>query len=642
MRPRHTIPAVRTGLHAALLVAATTSIGPMANGDIAWSSYIDEDTFAYIVQDMPDFDQVRNVLPNTGKCYCGPAATCDLLGYAATHGFPEVDPGIPLVSWHGPASYHQISVLMADIGNSTGTNPGPGVSCGVGQAALYDELVTRLGDQFTVRNCYRDFITGYAPDTAEIAFRGVQDQAVGLMLYGRWAGDFLGEAWVSDVRRGGHFEAVNRAVAGGGFRNLGLRNPVSNDQNTSQSTFATHWFDVTRRVMVADGSLMVVDQLNDMYTVKLDTDGDGRGDSTEKRMRIFEGYLNIAPKACYAWDDFTESVYRLTPGATEWSARSHASEPVSLPGRPDAIAFGPSDLTIASIVDGKVLKTRRGTIGKNAHQTIEVPDDRWTAAADLAFDTRRRLHVVGGDLLASFDWDRGEHLVSVQLPGEGTSIAVENGIVHVLVPELEMVVAVDHGPDGPVVVELPLPEDAVVEVDSSITMLPGGRLFLLTNGQVNPMQINDFGFMRLWVPVPRDGDWARISADDNGMLCMVDRGGRVEAYRFTANGFLRNEQHPMEGVQVGEGPFTIAASTSNLRPELEADAWIGSEDEFDDRAVEVDCPGDLDFDGKVDSADMGLLLGMWGERQSIADLDGSDLVDSADLGLLLGYFGDCP
>ena len=95
----------------------------------------------------------------------------------------------------------------------------------------------------------------------------------------------------------------------------------------------------------------------------------------------------------------------------------------------------------------------------------------------------------------------------------------------------------------------------------------------------------------------------------------------------------------MDLMQAGAG-FTVAASTSNWTPE--AQAWIGSEDEFDDRAVEIDCPGDLNFDGKVDSGDIGLLLGDWGANQSIADLDRNGVVDSADMGLLLGYFGDCP
>lgn len=48
-------------------------------------------------------------------------------------------------------------------------------------------------------------------------------------------------------------------------------------------------------------------------------------------------------------------------------------------------------------------------------------------------------------------------------------------------------------------------------------------------------------------------------------------------------------------------------------------------------------PADLDGDGTVTGADLGLLLGAWGDcSRCAADIDGSGSVDGADLGLLLG------
>lgn len=56
----------------------------------------------------------------------------------------------------------------------------------------------------------------------------------------------------------------------------------------------------------------------------------------------------------------------------------------------------------------------------------------------------------------------------------------------------------------------------------------------------------------------------------------------------------------------------------------------------------VPCPADLDGSGVVDGADLGLLLGSWGDPGPLpADLDGSGTVDGADLGLLLGAWGAC-
>jgi hypothetical protein len=46
-------------------------------------------------------------------------------------------------------------------------------------------------------------------------------------------------------------------------------------------------------------------------------------------------------------------------------------------------------------------------------------------------------------------------------------------------------------------------------------------------------------------------------------------------------------------------------------------------------------PGDLNGDGIVDGADLGILLGAWG-TSGPGDLNGDGVVDGADLGILLG------
>lgn len=55
------------------------------------------------------------------------------------------------------------------------------------------------------------------------------------------------------------------------------------------------------------------------------------------------------------------------------------------------------------------------------------------------------------------------------------------------------------------------------------------------------------------------------------------------------------------------------------------------------------CTGDLNDDGVVDTADLGILLGQFGTAGPGADLNGDGVVDTADLGILLGVFGaGCP
>ncbi|MFO0827373.1 MAG: FG-GAP-like repeat-containing protein [Phycisphaerales bacterium] len=54
------------------------------------------------------------------------------------------------------------------------------------------------------------------------------------------------------------------------------------------------------------------------------------------------------------------------------------------------------------------------------------------------------------------------------------------------------------------------------------------------------------------------------------------------------------------------------------------------------------CDADLNGDGVVNAADLGILLGAWGSSDPSADLTNDGAVDAADLGVLLGAWGDCP
>jgi len=54
------------------------------------------------------------------------------------------------------------------------------------------------------------------------------------------------------------------------------------------------------------------------------------------------------------------------------------------------------------------------------------------------------------------------------------------------------------------------------------------------------------------------------------------------------------------------------------------------------------CPGDINDDGVVNTVDLLMLLGDWGDPNSPADIDGDGDVDTADLLILLGAWGSCP
>ncbi|MGP1346548.1 MAG: hypothetical protein ACTS3F_07770 [Phycisphaerales bacterium] len=55
--------------------------------------------------------------------------------------------------------------------------------------------------------------------------------------------------------------------------------------------------------------------------------------------------------------------------------------------------------------------------------------------------------------------------------------------------------------------------------------------------------------------------------------------------------------------------------------------------------IAIDCPGDANSDGAIDSDDLGILLANFGTPGPEGDFDGNGTVDSDDLGVLLGAFG---
>ncbi|MFO0872365.1 MAG: M12 family metallo-peptidase [Phycisphaerales bacterium] len=65
-------------------------------------------------------------------------------------------------------------------------------------------------------------------------------------------------------------------------------------------------------------------------------------------------------------------------------------------------------------------------------------------------------------------------------------------------------------------------------------------------------------------------------------------------------------------------------------------------DGIGDACEPAPCPADLNANGIVDGADLGVLLGAWGTNNAAADLDHNGVVDGADLGLMLGAWGACP
>ena len=59
-------------------------------------------------------------------------------------------------------------------------------------------------------------------------------------------------------------------------------------------------------------------------------------------------------------------------------------------------------------------------------------------------------------------------------------------------------------------------------------------------------------------------------------------------------------------------------------------------------SIDTDCPGDINGDGIVNAADLGIVIGTWGTPDGQGDVNGDGIVNAADLGLVIGLWGNCP
>ena len=634
--PKSRSQAIARGLSSARSLAAgavafsALAVQPL-HGDI-YSSYTNDDLHGYIVQNMPDFDQVREGLPNLGRCYCGPAAISDLLGYVSTHGYPDIQPGVPEVSWADDETYDDLTTMLRIMGAGR-TNPGPmdeTGGCGTGLRDLRTILERRLGYRFDVyaRGWSRSDPDDNPPRITHLTSRLAADGAIGIMHGGRWDGEaaiFPPNLWLTDgleSRSGGHYQAVNRAFIGPDVRRVGLRNSAHGGSSTTQSVFTTEFHDMVETELDLDGRRVVVDAF---------------GGPDGGRLYVLESFITIAPKWFFSWGEFSGTVERVMPAETGWRPGIDVLT-TDFPGSIGEAAIAPSGRAMYGVVNGSLYRAKFGSGDGEPAELLSLPPG-FQVTGSIGFDAKGFLAMVCNDQLVKFDVKTGKVMSAVQLPGEGTALSLEHGPgLHdsVVIPEMNMLALIQAGPAGdPFVTEIQLPGGVQLNHDTRMAMLPSGMFFLLTDGRIDAFQLTPNGVQQVWTPIPRNGEWNDMAVDVNDVLCIVDQQGMIEAFENTEAGLVRRADHALDGEQTA-GRFLLNRSRSILPNDASDEA--GS---YGNPDIVVDCDGDLNFDGRVDTADLGLLLAEWGNRFSLADLNGNGEVESADLGLLLSLFGNC-
>ena len=78
-----------------------------------------------------------------------------------------------------------------------------------------------------------------------------------------------------------------------------------------------------------------------------------------------------------------------------------------------------------------------------------------------------------------------------------------------------------------------------------------------------------------------------------------------------------------------------------LKPVISLRAWTPGGNTIDARSyltINTALEGDINGDGEVNGADLGMMLSFWGSDDAASDLNGDGIVSGEDLGLLLAQW----
>jgi len=109
----------------------------------------------------------------------------------------------------------------------------------------------------------------------------------------------------------------------------------------------------------------------------------------------------------------------------------------------------------------------------------------------------------------------------------------------------------------------------------------------------------------------------------------------------------------VNGIAAGDRSGSSVSNAGDINGDGTADLIIGAPNaDQGDRSFagqtyivfgRLDCPGDLNLDGAIDTADLGALIAEFGTPGPNADINGDGAVDTADLGILIAAFDSpCP
>jgi hypothetical protein len=609
---------------AAAMLAAGVATGAQANW---FASYSGPTSYWAKFTKVPDFDQVRNGLPNNGNMYCVPTSAVNWMAYIAHHGYPTIMPGDHTQQyWHAQSTFNLSNFFLTLMGNYMQTDPFDGTWGGPAK----DGLDIWLDNRFVVIN--RWINSTETPDFDDIA--AYTRLKIPVMACVGWYSDNNNVL----TRNGGHCFSVVKVQRQGNTRLLTMHDPADEQSNIfTQSAVAQRTYQIEPRVKFVAGQWRVVDKVLNYGSGYLDT------------------YFAIFPLYGLSTSvDFTDLIvlkpFQLTIG------NDPIIDPVPAPGIITSVLpspFDPSSIVTTAPVPGGPPSTiwRFDPESREFDPLVEVAD-----AQRAVFDRFGRLYVLDGRTIRCFNpfGEQFEEEASVVPAGQTLAMAHNDVSGHLLALLGDgSVVPFENGLNQLPAVQVP-PEPILEgkRFMAASTMGPG--FFVTSEGSpaiykvfppdpIRAVDEHEWEYEIIGAEAGIDRP-SGLSVGDDDCVFVTDASGKAKVFcQDPETGeWMEDREHPMSGLEVGAG-VQMARSRTNFDPEIhQTEEFVNILPE-DFAPEDMGCFADLNDDFVVDGADLGVLLGAWGAAgEEIADLNGDGAVDGADLGLMLGEWGDCP
>ncbi|MBL9118639.1 MAG: hypothetical protein JNL80_01845 [Phycisphaerae bacterium] len=665
----------RNGLVAAIALASTS----LSLANVTVNQWTSATSFHHARIGVPDQDQKRVGLPNSGGCYCAPTSYVNMMIYITNYGYPQVQPGPGVYT--GYEHYYDVTDLLEQLGAEASISPGgddpddpdcngnndsEGEGGGDGECGSLPcgGSVTNVHNAFVADGFYGTALDDLVfiaksldPNAPSTSFTNIGQLAIDgsiiELCYGRYApvGQTTGGITIYK-RGGGHCVTMNGIDREGGDMSISVRDPAQDDGDIfGPSPYVTKVWGITNLAVlttsddpeegpIVNVSLKVLPAIDEPHD-------DGK-------KRLVDGYFAIKPKTGIFWKDFQfVQTLPLTIGfgvdpfphpAPNWPILDLVSDEHGLGW---FALTGGNEVTPPQLV--KIDRIGGGTT---------VLDE--TNAKQLAISRFDEIYVLSETpgLVERRD-SAGSFLGSANVTGVPRAIACDDqfDLIYVVVPGSSgfggSIIGYPRslGADGAAIKIWPIansvqlgtagaaklraavnPKDGHLWISSETTdKALGFSLPFTPRGPVSPVEsVGPFGAL------------TGLDFDDGGTLHVVDTGAVKVFDKNSSGAWTPGDAGAFNGVDVGS-MVRIAKSRSNFDPAIhDTTDWLNIDaDEVDDLGEAVpDCIGDLNGDAAVTAADLAVLLGQWGGAGS-ADLDISGTVDAADLAILLGAWGNC-